>query len=534
MTWKKEKHPAIAEGWEDRDTNKDYWWNRTNKTNPCPICLMEDKENKDLYTYIEIESTISGEAFWLRPENKNKAHCWKHLEDAIKQRYYEWLIKILKTKPAGRGFNLKAFDLPIAEKTRVETSVIHFIRAHLEGALLSNSRLEKVNFSFAHLEQAILEDAHMEEANFYCAHLDNAIIINTHIEKTDFSFACLNGANLKESHLEGARLPFARLKGASLKQTHLERTSFYFANLEDAQFDHAHLEDTNFEHARLVRVRLYKAYLESTSFYDVRLEGADFSYAFFAEGMMGFEKTAFTKGSEKLGEQDLEGIKLKNVSSIDFSAVTYNKENKYFLCISHHPIHWIIFVFRWLYFKINNKDNVKLGSAICPQHTKTKFLFVDTRYVDWSKNRQLEKDIVHQQYLDQLYGKINVLGKSLFFLWWLFTNCGQSLLRWLFWCAVFILGFAIIFYNYPLVTEQFHLTGQTEFGYISLTDGDLPRPDFLTAIYFSITTFTTFGLGDVIPCCRWGKVVVSIEMLLGFTMLGGLIALFANKFVRHE
>ena len=55
-----------------------------------------------------------------------------------------------------------------------------------------------------------------------------------------------------------------------------------------------------------------------------------------------------------------------------------------------------------------------------------------------------------------------------------------------------------------------------------------------TPYYFSIVTFTTLGFGDITPTNRAGEIWLVLEVLLGYVMLGGLIAIFANKFARRS
>ena len=42
------------------------------------------------------------------------------------------------------------------------------------------------------------------------------------------------------------------------------------------------------------------------------------------------------------------------------------------------------------------------------------------------------------------------------------------------------------------------------------------------------------GFGNDVPVNDSGRIAVMIEVILGYIMLGGLISLFANKFVRRE
>ena len=44
-----------------------------------------------------------------------------------------------------------------------------------------------------------------------------------------------------------------------------------------------------------------------------------------------------------------------------------------------------------------------------------------------------------------------------------------------------------------------------------------------------IVTFTTLGFGDVVAANTFARILVTLEVMFGYIMLGGLISIFANK-----
>jgi hypothetical protein len=52
-------------------------------------------------------------------------------------------------------------------------------------------------------------------------------------------------------------------------------------------------------------------------------------------------------------------------------------------------------------------------------------------------------------------------------------------------------------------------------------------------MYYSVVTFTTLGFGDIKPVTEIAAMVVMLEVVLGYVMLGGLISILANKLARR-
>ena len=301
-----------------------------------------------------------------------------------------------------------------------------------------------------------------------------------------------------------------------------------------AVFIEARFEDiSDFEEAEFVAGGHFPgARLCGTNFTEVDIRGIDFSRAVLGE---------FAQRAEYRG-----GVitRLYPLGSADFTGAQYNAHNVYL----QHPFsrdflrgliyRAIPFVYEyclaWIRRKVL-KRNIRLPEFHPPsklaRFRRTRFTGVDTSAVDWSKNPRLGRDIRYQQFLKQFWDR-GPGYKFLYFIWWLTSRCGESFKRWLGWSTVIVLSFAFVYANVsaengkPLVAEC-PISGVSN-------PADLGYPPFITALYFSVVTFTTLGFGDVIPVSDWGKVAVGIEVILGYFMLGGLIALFANKLVRRE
>ncbi len=281
----------------------------------------------------------------------------------------------------------------------------------------------------------------------------------------------------------------------------------------------------------------------------------DFRWALLTQAdLRGVDLRGFDFGGAKIGEfaQRIEGGvgddcalsgngRLVPIGSANFANVEYNAHTDYLWL----NIYRACFAVKWL---VKRAVKVFYKKAGLPQYLpywfrRTNFLGVDTSAVDWSRNPALGRDIRYQQFLAQFYQKKPLwLYRPFYFLWWLTSRWGESIWRWLGWSVALVFLFAAI-YTFgserdggPLIIERPIVTGEYAAGGDKLVFGNkvVAKPDFYTSLYFSVVTFTTLGFGDVTQNGPVGKLVIVVEVILGYVMLGGLIAIFANTFVRRE
>ena len=69
------------------------------------------------------------------------------------------------------------------------------------------------------------------------------------------------------------------------------------------------------------------------------------------------------------------------------------------------------------------------------------------------------------------------------------------------------------------------------FIYYFMPEGSLKEFDnqFFTSFYYSVVTFTTLGYGDITPLTWAGKLMVMIEVVLGYVTLGSFVFLIGHK-----
>lgn len=153
---------------------------------------------------------------------------------------------------------------------------------------------------------------------------------------------------------------------------------------------------------------------------------------------------------------------------------------------------------------------------------KTTFLRTDLTRNNWSSNPLLKRHVEDLQWLDcwcrQNWWHLYVLHP----LWWLSCDCGRSVLRWAVWSLLWSVGFGLVYLN---CGESFLLTdGKT-----------LAEAHWFMPFYYSVVTFTTLGFGDVTPKpdSAFMQAVITIEVVMGYVMLGGLVSILAAKLARR-
>lgn len=146
-----------------------------------------------------------------------------------------------------------------------------------------------------------------------------------------------------------------------------------------------------------------------------------------------------------------------------------------------------------------------------------KYLIKDWRFYlqeETANRHPLVKRLVNDAwYLDEFKTRYPIA----YFFWKILANCGRSWLLWGAWALGFAFGFGLIFMA----------MGPKAF--------DLRHDDTgFSFIYYSFVTFTTLGFGDITPTTLTAEILATIEVLLGYIMLGGLISILANKLARRS
>lgn len=137
----------------------------------------------------------------------------------------------------------------------------------------------------------------------------------------------------------------------------------------------------------------------------------------------------------------------------------------------------------------------------------------------------LRRQIADTQHLRDLYQKCSRFGRTVIWGWGVSCGFGQSMGRLCIACMGLFLLFTLLYMSTPFSVVHYDVANQA-------TASELIRPSFWQALYFTMTTFTTPGMSQYVPVATFGRVLVTLQGLGCFLMLGGVLSIFSNKMAR--
>ncbi|MYF98352.1 potassium channel family protein [Candidatus Poribacteria bacterium] len=150
--------------------------------------------------------------------------------------------------------------------------------------------------------------------------------------------------------------------------------------------------------------------------------------------------------------------------------------------------------------------------------------YLDSQHVDEVANPFFKRYVADQQFI-RAFSKANPMLARL---WRWSSDYGRNLGLWAFWSLFFALLFAIAYMPFPSWTPEWMQTLSPQF-HQATGQYSGEQLTFWNSFYFSIVTFTTLGFGDVVADNATARLLVTLEVIFGYLMLGGLISIFANK-----
>jgi uncharacterized protein YjbI with pentapeptide repeats len=162
----------------------------------------------------------------------------------------------------------------------------------LEGAVLHNVGMEKVDFSAAQLQGAWFVGADLRNANFGCIELPGLAGLLTlqvleekprrecaQLPRTWFVESDLQGSRLGSANLQGSFFVTSDLQGALLNNAYIEGAYLVGVNLEGASLENARMQGATLIGVRLRGASLEQTLLQGALLKDAMLQGASLNEA---------------------------------------------------------------------------------------------------------------------------------------------------------------------------------------------------------------------------------------------------------------
>lgn len=234
-------------------------------------------------------------------------------------------------------------------------------------------------------------------------------------EIPDLSEYKITPANLKNTNVFNKKDKQVELSGINFSGANLNYAKFYLCNLNGAKFFHAALDNASFN----------KAGLQLATFADASLDSATFE------------------------NSDLLEAALPNISG---RSSKFEGCSLWFADLSNANLTFANFSGAWLWDSnlsganlfCANFENTDVGAVKFSRNTRQK-AFQGIRAATCYGSQRFKTFAQDQDFIEELRAS-GKWGNFLFWIWWLFANCGRSFWPWACWSAAFAFLFAVIFF----------------------------------------------------------------------------------------
>jgi len=329
----------------------------------------------------------------------------------------------------------------------------------------------------------------LDNINFGWTNLTGANLRGISLEEAILEEANLVTANLQSVSLSGAKLHAALLANANLFEASIIRADLSTANLSGADLRFAHLSGANLEQTDLSGADLRSAQMGATNLQGANLKDADLWVA----NLNGADLTDANLENTNLIRTSLHSTNLTraNLYNADLRDADLQAAN-----LEYAGLIGITYERRFMRGKYQGIRGVEssYGDAI------------------------FRRDALDQDYIDTMTSRWR-RSPMIVVLWlWSLIDYGRSLSRIIWIAALLVIAFGFIYAVQPSAVI-----------YAS------PFQNWFTPYYSSLITFTSLGFSDdVIAQNGLGQVLLTMEVLLGYFVLGILISILLQKISRRS
>ena len=359
---------------------------------------------------------------------------------------------------------------------------VNLQQVNLRGSNLTNSQFSGVDMTGADCNGATLQNV-----TFAATNLSHVMFDGADLSHSKFWDGCAPGASFWDAVLEEAVLSGALLEGANFTNANLCHANFEGANLSDAELWRANLQSANLGGAILFKANMTEIDLRQANLHRCNLKGANLYAANLSEAL--------------LDEADVRYADLRraNLSSANVTEIQYNKKSRY----------------RGI------RVSTSYGS---PRFTR---LANDQNYIEELRAKTWDPFVKIRNKREGVSETSKVLdpipiGEWQYWLWFVSSDCGRSMMRW----TTMAMVLAVVF------GSAFYALGEDAFVFNS-HDGKRLDWGWGTMVYYSISIFAKVSTGQVTPVSFSAELLVMCAGIAGLVTLGGLATILADKVARR-
>jgi len=305
------------------------------------------------------------------------------------------------------------------------------------------------------------------------------------LEGGDFKGWYLKEVNLGTFRQYGYRTPEVFLCKANFDGAHLERADLQFSHVEEARFHEAHLESAKCLFGHFDKTFLLGIHLEDANLQCAKLQRTNVCNAHLNRA--------------NLVDSELEGSEFDNACLI---GTKFRKA----------------------------RVSGATSFCYCDVDRKTDFreVGIGAVRIDPARKQLLEYNIRRKNW-EEWYGGHGFLKWPVRW-FWLLSDYGRS--TW--WIIIWFFGLALVFagiYGYWAYSSPPGIVSDL------MVEPHLPASHYFALLlvrpfYFSVVTMTTLGFGDMHadPQSVWGHILLTVQVILGYVLLGALVTRFAVLF----
>ncbi|EHR6003875.1 pentapeptide repeat-containing protein [Vibrio parahaemolyticus] len=301
------------------------------------------------------------------------------------------------------------------------------------------------------------------------------------------------------------------LRGANLDGLCLNNISFVNKDGKGAD-----LYGASFKNSELVAVNMSNSYLAEVDMTGAIIKRSNFQESLFNQATLRDCYCSFTFFDEaNFQNSNLNNIEFHECSFYEATFYTADLSGAKFLGGGHNPV-----INREIRFNMcgmsirNSKLSIDTYFHIAEVSNKTDFRTIDFEKARFSAGLKQTLQYCNRKHnWEDWYTKNNKSTSKFVSAFWAISDYGRSPLRVIQSFFSVCMIFAILYYSCG------SLTNNNSMG-------------MLNSIYFSVVTMTTLGFGDISANLdsNVGQILVMLQVVLGYVILGALISVLSNLF----